>query len=97
MESDETVAENVEINPPLGDSSSDDYEINRALETAALFSQEKHCEHCKICNMMIKGNFEDHLHNSHFKQELESVIPKKKRSSSEFGCSGKKIYLFSIF
>ena len=96
-ESDEAVAEDVEINPPLGDSNADNYEIDRALETAALFSQEKHCEHCKLCDMMIEGNFEDHLHNSHFKQELESVIPKKNRSSSEFGCSGKKIYLFSVF
>ena len=90
MESDETVAEDGEINPPLEDSSADDCEINRALETAALFSHEKHCEYCKICNMMVEGNFEDHLHNSHFKQQLESIIPQqKRRSSSEFGCSGK--------
>ena len=33
MESDETVAEDGEINPPLEDSSADDCEINRALET----------------------------------------------------------------
>ena len=46
---------------------------------------EKHCEHCKFCNMMIQGNFEDHLHNSHYKQKLESVIPKQTT-----GCSGKK-------
>ena len=47
---------------------------------------EKHCEHCKFCNMMIQGNFEDHLYNSHYKQKLESVIPQQTR-----GCSGKKI------
>ena len=142
-ESDEAVAEDVEINPPLGDSSAYGNEISRALETAALVSQEikspspvkvvpgqspkvqdtedaqcqycdrffpnldsvqnhilkKHCEHCKLCNMMIKGNFEDHLHNSHFKQQLESgAIPQQKRGSSEFGCSGKKIYFYlSVF
>ena len=128
-ESDEAVAEDVEINPPLGDSSAYGNEISRALETAALVSQEikspspvkvvgedaqcqycdrffpnldsvqnhifkKHCEYCKLCNMMIKGNFEDHLHNSHFKQELENVIPQQKRKSSEFGCSGKKKIIF---
>ena len=142
-ESDEAVAENVEINPPLGDSNAEDNEISRALETAALVSQEikspstvkvvpgqspkvqdtedsqcqycdrffpnldsvqnhifkKHCKYCKLCNMMIKGNFEDHLRNSHLKQP-ESVIPHQKRGSSEFSCSGKKyipIFLYSDY
>ena len=48
---------------------------------------EKHCEYCKFCNMMIQGNFEDHLYNSHYKQKRESVIPQQTR-----GCAGKKWY-----
>ena len=73
-ESDEAVAEDVEINPPLGDSNADDNEINRALETAALFSQE------------IKS------------PSPVKVVQQQKRGSSEFGCSGKKIYLYiSVF
>ena len=48
----------------------------------------KHCEHCKFCNMMIQGNFEDHLHNSHYKQKLESVVPKETRC-----CSGKYVFI----
>ena len=53
---------------------------------------EKHSEHCKFCNMMIQGDFEEHLFNSHYKQKLESVIPPQTR-----GCSGKQIFgiLFS--
>lgn len=40
--------------------------------------------YCKFCNMTIHGDFEEHLYNSHFKQKLESVIPKQTRC-----CSGK--------
>ena len=49
---------------------------------------EKHSEHCKFCNIMIQGNFDDHLHKLHFKQKLESVIPKHTRN-----CSGKYVFI----
>ena len=45
-------------------------------------------DNCKICNIMIQENFEEHLYNSHYKQKLKSVIPKQTRE-----CSGKNTFI----
>ena len=53
------VAEEAEINPPLGDSSADDNEMNRALETVALFSQEiKSPSRVKVVPQQKRGSSE---------------------------------------
>ena len=48
-------------------------------------------DNCKICNIMIQENFEEHLYNSHYKQKLKSVIPKQTRE-----CSGKNTFIILL-
>ena len=45
---------------------------------------EKHGEHCKLCNIMIEGDFDQHLFDFHYKEKLNNAIPSHVR-----GCSGK--------
>ena len=45
---------------------------------------EKHGEHCKLCDSMIEGDFDQHLFDFHFKEKIYKAIPSDVR-----GCSGK--------
>ena len=45
---------------------------------------EKHGEHCKLCDIMIEGDFDQHLFDFHYKEKLNNAIPSHVR-----GCSGK--------
>ena len=46
---------------------------------------EKLSDHCKLCRIVIQGNFDDHLFDSHYKKKIHDLIPSQVR-----GCSGKK-------
>merc|ERR1719447_1054614 len=54
-------------------------------------------EHCKICNLTVIGNFNKHLLNSHYKEELRIAIPSETRSCASCNNSKFSSYAEAIF
>ena len=54
-------------------------------------------EHCKICNLTVVGNFNKHLLNSHYKEELRIAIPSETRSCASCNNSKFSSYAEAIF